>query len=97
MGRFGGEPDDVAKTIERAIKARRPRTRYPVTPSARIVLLARRLPHGADAMVARVRLMPFGRLGMVWGPRSHQAPVLVKGEAGDRSREHPGARCGITI
>ena len=55
MGRFGGEPDDVAKTIERAIAARRPRTRYPVTPSARLIMLARRLltDRGWDAMVAR--------------------------------------------
>jgi NADP-dependent 3-hydroxy acid dehydrogenase YdfG len=55
MGRFGGEPDDVAKTIEHAIEARRPRTRYPVTPSARLIMLARRLltDRGWDAMVAR--------------------------------------------
>ena len=55
MGRFGGEPDDVAKTIEHAIDARRPRTRYPVTPSARLIMLARRLltDRGWDAMVAR--------------------------------------------
>ena len=55
MGRFGGEPDDVAKAIERAIGARRPRTRYPVTPSARMIMLARRLltDRGWDAMVGR--------------------------------------------
>jgi NAD(P)-dependent dehydrogenase (short-subunit alcohol dehydrogenase family) len=60
MGRFGGEPDDVAKTIERAIAARRPRTRYPVTPSARMILFARRLltDRAWDAMVARVYPRP---------------------------------------
>jgi NAD(P)-dependent dehydrogenase (short-subunit alcohol dehydrogenase family) len=55
MGRFGGEPDDVAKTIERAIAARRPRTRYPVTPSARLIMVARRLltDRAWDVVVAR--------------------------------------------
>ena len=55
LGRFGGEPDDVAKTIERAIGARRPRTRYPVTPSARMMMLLRRVltDRAWDAIVAR--------------------------------------------
>lgn len=55
LGRFGGEPDDVAKTIERAIGARRPRTRYPVTPSARLIMFARRIltDRAWDAAVAR--------------------------------------------
>lgn len=34
-------PDAVAKVIERALKARRPRTRYPVTVGARVGLIAR--------------------------------------------------------
>src|SRR4051794_140799 len=34
----GAGPSAVAKTIERAIRARRPRTRYPVTASARLLL-----------------------------------------------------------
>jgi NAD(P)-dependent dehydrogenase (short-subunit alcohol dehydrogenase family) len=38
FGRLGGEPETVARTIERAITARRPRTRYPVTMSARLFL-----------------------------------------------------------
>jgi NADP-dependent 3-hydroxy acid dehydrogenase YdfG len=60
FSRFGGEPDDVAKTIERAIAARRPRTRYPVTSSARIILLVRRLltDRAWDAMVARTYPRP---------------------------------------
>ena len=36
LGKLGGEPDDVAKVIEAAIAARRPRTRYRVTASARV-------------------------------------------------------------
>jgi NAD(P)-dependent dehydrogenase (short-subunit alcohol dehydrogenase family) len=43
FGRLGGEPDDVAKVIEEAIAARRPRTRYRVTASARVFLAQRRL------------------------------------------------------
>ncbi|MCB0875073.1 MAG: SDR family NAD(P)-dependent oxidoreductase [Solirubrobacterales bacterium] len=35
---LGGEPDDVAKVIERALTAKRPRTRYHVTPSAKIMI-----------------------------------------------------------
>jgi NADP-dependent 3-hydroxy acid dehydrogenase YdfG len=39
LARFAGAgPEAVAKTIERAIKARRPRTRYPVTASARFMM-----------------------------------------------------------
>jgi NAD(P)-dependent dehydrogenase (short-subunit alcohol dehydrogenase family) len=41
FGRLGGGPDAVAKAIERAITARRPRTRYPVTLSARVFLTQR--------------------------------------------------------
>ena len=43
LARLGGGPETVAKTIERAISARRPRTRYKVTPSAHLVLAQRRL------------------------------------------------------
>jgi NAD(P)-dependent dehydrogenase (short-subunit alcohol dehydrogenase family) len=43
MRRLGGGPEAVARTIERALRARRPRTRYPVTPSARLALASRRL------------------------------------------------------
>jgi NAD(P)-dependent dehydrogenase (short-subunit alcohol dehydrogenase family) len=43
LGRLGGEPDDVAKVIEEAIAASRPRTRYRVTASARLLLAQRRL------------------------------------------------------
>jgi len=35
---LGGEPDDVAKVIEKALTAKRPRTRYHVTPSATLLI-----------------------------------------------------------
>ena len=38
FGKLGGGPDAVAKAIEKAITARRPRTRYPVTASARVFM-----------------------------------------------------------
>jgi NAD(P)-dependent dehydrogenase (short-subunit alcohol dehydrogenase family) len=43
FGKLGGGPDDVAKVIERAIRARRPKTRYPVTASARFFMTQRAL------------------------------------------------------
>jgi NAD(P)-dependent dehydrogenase (short-subunit alcohol dehydrogenase family) len=41
FSRLGGEPDDVAKAIERALRARRPKARYPVTASAHALLAQR--------------------------------------------------------
>ncbi len=41
--KLGGGPDSVAKAIERAVTARRPKARYPVTPSARILMGQRAL------------------------------------------------------
>ena len=57
---LGGGPDTVAKTIERALSARRPRTRYRVTASARLILIARRLlpDRGWDALVGRAYPRP---------------------------------------
>ena len=43
LGRLGSGPEAVAQKIERAISARRPRTRYKVTASAGLALGARRL------------------------------------------------------
>ena len=43
MKRLGGPPDAVAKVIEKALDARRPRTRYTVTPSAKMALTTRGL------------------------------------------------------
>lgn len=41
FSRLGGGPDDVARAIERALRARRPKARYPVTASARALLMQR--------------------------------------------------------
>jgi hypothetical protein len=43
LARLGGGPEAVAETIERAISAARPRTRYTVTLSAKLLIQARRL------------------------------------------------------
>ncbi|MGH3459026.1 oxidoreductase [Aeromicrobium sp.] len=43
MKRLGGPPDAVAKVIEKALTARRPRTRYKVTPSATMTIVSRRM------------------------------------------------------
>ena len=53
MGRFAAEPDAVARVIEKAINAPRPRSRYPVTVAARILMGLRRwLPdRGFDAFL----------------------------------------------
>jgi len=41
LARLGGEPEDVAKTIERALTTRRPKIRYRVTPSAHLLIAQR--------------------------------------------------------
>ena len=38
LRRLGGPPEAVAEKIEEAITAKRPRARYPVTPSARVLI-----------------------------------------------------------
>jgi NAD(P)-dependent dehydrogenase (short-subunit alcohol dehydrogenase family) len=43
LGRLGAGPEAVARTIEKAITRRRPRTRYRVTASARVFMAQRRL------------------------------------------------------
>ncbi len=43
LGKLGGGPDAVAKTIQKAIDADKPRTRYPVTPSAWLTMGQRRM------------------------------------------------------
>jgi NADP-dependent 3-hydroxy acid dehydrogenase YdfG len=42
MVKLGGGPDAVAKTIAKALKAGRPKPRYPVTPSAHLLINQRR-------------------------------------------------------
>jgi NAD(P)-dependent dehydrogenase (short-subunit alcohol dehydrogenase family) len=53
MARLGAGPEAVAKVIEKAITARKPRTRYPVTASARLALANHALlpDRGWDAFV----------------------------------------------
>jgi NAD(P)-dependent dehydrogenase (short-subunit alcohol dehydrogenase family) len=53
LGKLGGGPETVAKAIEKALTARRPRTRYPVTLSARFFLAQHALlpDRGWDAVV----------------------------------------------
>ncbi len=61
LGRsLGGRPDTVARAIDRAISAKRPRTRYRVTPSAALLLTLRRLlpDRGWDALVGRTYPQP---------------------------------------
>lgn len=57
---LGGDADSVARAIERAVTARRPRTRYRVTGSARLFLTVRRLLPDRlwDALVARTYPQP---------------------------------------
>lgn len=43
FSKLGGGPDDVARAIERALRARRPRARYTVTASAKALLVQRAL------------------------------------------------------
>jgi NAD(P)-dependent dehydrogenase (short-subunit alcohol dehydrogenase family) len=43
LARLGGEPDAVARVIGKALAASRPRARYLVTPSARMMVTQRRL------------------------------------------------------
>jgi NAD(P)-dependent dehydrogenase (short-subunit alcohol dehydrogenase family) len=43
LAKLAGTPDDVAKVVERALVASRPRARYTVTPSASLLLAQRRL------------------------------------------------------
>ena len=43
MAKLGGDPEDVAKTIERAIASKRPKIRYRVTPSAHMLVTQRAL------------------------------------------------------
>jgi short-subunit dehydrogenase len=43
VAKLGGPPERVAKAIEKAITSRRPRARYPVTPSARLLMGQRAL------------------------------------------------------
>jgi NAD(P)-dependent dehydrogenase (short-subunit alcohol dehydrogenase family) len=43
MAKLGAGPEAVAKTIAEAISAKRPKARYPITPSARLMIGQRRI------------------------------------------------------
>jgi NAD(P)-dependent dehydrogenase (short-subunit alcohol dehydrogenase family) len=53
VGRLGGPPEAVAKVIEKALSAKRPRARYTVTPSAKLLIGQRALlpDRGWDAVM----------------------------------------------
>jgi NAD(P)-dependent dehydrogenase (short-subunit alcohol dehydrogenase family) len=57
--RLGAGPEAVAATVERALRARRPRPRYTVTPSAKLLIAQRRLM--SDRMWDRVMATQFRR------------------------------------
>ena len=62
MRRLGGGPETVARAIERAITASKPRARYTVTPSAKVMIAQRRvLP---DAAWDRLMATQFPRPGV---------------------------------
>jgi len=63
LARLGGPPEAVARRIERALNARRPRARYTVTPSARALISQHALmPDAAwDAMMRSQFPQPGGR------------------------------------
>jgi NAD(P)-dependent dehydrogenase (short-subunit alcohol dehydrogenase family) len=60
-GRMAAGPELVAKAIEHAVTSKRPRSRYPLTPGARVMMATRRmLPDGGwDALMG----MQFSRPG----------------------------------
>jgi NAD(P)-dependent dehydrogenase (short-subunit alcohol dehydrogenase family) len=61
LARLGGEPEAVAKVIERAITAKVPKIRYRVTPSAHLLIRQRALM--TDGMWDRVMSAQFPRPG----------------------------------
>jgi NAD(P)-dependent dehydrogenase (short-subunit alcohol dehydrogenase family) len=65
LARLGGTPDDVARIVFEAVTAARPKARYPVTASARLLLgLRTLLPDRAwDAFLARQFVRPGARRG----------------------------------
>jgi hypothetical protein len=65
MSRLGGTPDDVARVVLEAVTARRPKARYPVTPSARLLLGLRAVltDRAWDAFLARKFVRPGSSSG----------------------------------
>lgn len=65
LARLAGTPADVAAVVLEALTAARPKARYPVTASARLLLAARTLlpDRGWDALLARQFVRPGARRG----------------------------------
>lgn len=65
LARLAGSPDDVARVVLEAVTVDRPKARYPVTASARLLLgLRRLLPDRAwDSFLARQFVQPGRRRG----------------------------------
>lgn len=61
LAKLGAGPETVARVIEKAITRRRPKTRYPVTASARLIMGQRRL--FSDRMWDRFAATSFPRPG----------------------------------
>jgi NAD(P)-dependent dehydrogenase (short-subunit alcohol dehydrogenase family) len=62
IARLGGPPEAVAKVIEKALTAKRPRARYTVTPSAKVLMGQRALlPDRAWDAVMRSQFPSPGR------------------------------------
>ena len=59
--KLGGPPEAVAKVIDKAISAKRPKPRYTVTPSAKLLMAQRRLM--TDRMWDRMMRTQFPRPG----------------------------------
>jgi NAD(P)-dependent dehydrogenase (short-subunit alcohol dehydrogenase family) len=57
LGRLGGGPETVARTVRKALTAARPRARYTVTPSAKLALAQRAL--SPDALWDRMLRTQF--------------------------------------
>jgi NAD(P)-dependent dehydrogenase (short-subunit alcohol dehydrogenase family) len=76
MAMFAKGPDAVARVIEKAITATRPRTRYPVTAAARILMALRRwLPDRAFDAFLRTQFPLPGTAPAAAGVRSASAPA----------------------
>jgi NAD(P)-dependent dehydrogenase (short-subunit alcohol dehydrogenase family) len=73
LAALAGTPDDVARVVARAIAARRPRARYTVTPSAKLLLTMRRWLSDPmwDAFMGTVVPAP----GKIRGSIAGQAPA----------------------
>jgi NAD(P)-dependent dehydrogenase (short-subunit alcohol dehydrogenase family) len=77
LAALSGTPDDVARVVARAIAARRPRSRYTVTPSARLLLGLRRWLSDPmwDAFVGTIVPAPRTIRGTIAGRAPEEAGV----------------------